>query len=334
MTELLVSDSQWHLSVVDGAQGRIHRGLAATAKDPQGHPAGSFSSGGTVILGDHVKTDGSQEVMASWLIPLSSQLVHGFQQGYLVIGCIRYFGGLHSEVYNTKASVLLNGGIIDTVWLRHKPETHADYFHRIPLPDFPDVEPFSMCMTRYAWPVLQEKLSSSGEQEVSVHLESNAWWDIDYVGLLMRTARANRRVTAFLCHSSEDKGVVRELYSRLMRIGVAPWLDEMDILPGAEWELEIRKAIRECDVVLACLSAKSVSKTGFVQKEIRFALDRADEKPPGTVYIIPVLLEACAVPERLARWQWVDLSELNGFDRLIDAIRVHREPGTRSGSSA
>lgn len=112
-----------------------------------------------------------------------------------------------------------------------------------------------------------------------------------------------RRLTVFLCHGSEDKAVVRDLYAKLLDAGMAPWLDEVSIVPGVEWEGAIRKAIADCDVVLACLSPRSVTKTGFVQKEIRFALDRADEKPPGTIYIIPVLLESCDVPERLGRWQ-------------------------------
>ena len=37
----------------------------------------------------------------------------------------------------------------------------------------------------------------------------------------------------FLCHASEDKAQVREVYHRLRAIGgFAPWLDEEDLLPG------------------------------------------------------------------------------------------------------
>ena len=85
----------------------------------------------------------------------------------------------------------------------------------------------------------------------------------------------------FLCHSSGDKTVVRQLYRRLENDGIDPWLDEERILPGQEWETEIRKAVRACDMVVVCLSPTSVSKEGFIQKEIRYALDVADEKPEG-----------------------------------------------------
>jgi hypothetical protein len=36
---------------------------------------------------------------------------------------------------------------------------------------------------------------------------------------------------------------------------------------------------------------------GIIQKEIRKALDFADEKPQGAVFVIPAKLEPCEVPE-------------------------------------
>ena len=100
-----------------------------------------------------------------------------------------------------------------------------------------------------------------------------------------------------------------------------PWLDAVDLQPGQEWDQAIRDAIRDCHVVLVLLSRSSVSKTGYVQKEIRFALDRADEKPEGATYIIPVKLEECAVPRRLERWQWVNLFDEDGSERLFSHLR-------------
>ena len=39
-------------------------------------------------------------------------------------------------------------------------------------------------------------------------------------------------LAVFLCHASGDKPAVRTLRQRLMRSGVKPWLDEVDLLPG------------------------------------------------------------------------------------------------------
>lgn len=125
----------------------------------------------------------------------------------------------------------------------------------------------------------------------------------------------------FLCHSSKDKIFVRQLYKRLLNDGIDPWLDEERLLPGQEWRKEIIKAVRACDMVVVCLSPTSISKDGFVQKEIRDALDIADEKPDGKVYIIPAKLEECEVPERLLRWQWVNLFEERGYEKLLNTLR-------------
>jgi hypothetical protein len=113
----------------------------------------------------------------------------------------------------------------------------------------------------------------------------------------------------FLCHCVKDKPRVRELGCQLRALGVTTWLDEDDLLPGQERREEIPKAVAEADVVIVCLSDHSITKQGFVQKEIRFALDIADEHPPGRIFIIPVRLVDCDVPDRLKKWQWVNLFE-------------------------
>jgi CheY-like chemotaxis protein len=132
----------------------------------------------------------------------------------------------------------------------------------------------------------------------------------------------SRSLKVFLCHSLGDKPVVRALYWKLRKDGIKPWLDEEDLLPGQKWQHEITKAVRSTDVVLVCISSQSLTKEGYVQKEIRFALDAADEKPDGTIFLIPVRLADCPLPDRLAQWQWVDLFEENGYEKLLRALRI------------
>jgi outer membrane protein assembly factor BamD (BamD/ComL family) len=131
-----------------------------------------------------------------------------------------------------------------------------------------------------------------------------------------------RSLKVFLCHASGDKPPVREFYKRLVSEGVDAWLDQEKLLPGQDWRVEIPRAVQEADVVIVFLSKKSVSKEGYVQKEIKFALDIAEEKPEGTIFLIPARLEDCLVPERLSRWQWVDLYEENGFVRLLRSLKL------------
>jgi hypothetical protein len=138
---------------------------------------------------------------------------------------------------------------------------------------------------------------------------------------------SKRQLKVFLCHSSGDKPAVRDLYHRLRSAAdyISPWLDEEDLLPGQRWQDEIPRAVRESDVVIVCLSRSSVNKTGYVQKEIKYALDVADEQPEGAIFLIPARLEECELPERLKHLHRVDLHEARGFDKLMRALRSRGE---------
>ena len=133
------------------------------------------------------------------------------------------------------------------------------------------------------------------------------------------------RLKIFLCHSKEDKVEIRKLHNKLTTSGFNVWFDEVRLLPGQEWQLEIPKAVRDSHVVIICLSQNSVNKEGYIQKEIRVALDVADEKPEGTIYLIPARLQECSVPSRLSKWQWVDLFEDNGYKMLVDSLKLRME---------
>lgn len=144
----------------------------------------------------------------------------------------------------------------------------------------------------------------------------------DIIGKFMPT---NRPLRVFLCHSSNDKPAVRELYQKLRaETWIEPWLDEEELYPGDDWELEIEKAVEKSDVVLVCLSNSSINKRGFVQKELRFALDIALEMPEETIFIIPLRLDDCSPPRSLRDWQYVDYFEENresGFQRLLVSLK-------------
>jgi hypothetical protein len=54
---------------------------------------------------------------------------------------------------------------------------------------------------------------------------------------------SKRPLKVFLCHAHADREAVRALYARLTNDGVDAWLDKEKLLPGQDWELEIRKAV-------------------------------------------------------------------------------------------
>src|SRR5262245_46901184 len=115
---------------------------------------------------------------------------------------------------------------------------------------------------------------------------------------LMATTKSETHfLRVFLCHASKDRAKVLDLSQRLTLDGFDPWLDERNLIPGQDWDREIMHAVETSDIVIVCLSRASVTREGYVQKEIKKALDRADQKPEGTVFIIPVKLGPCKVPE-------------------------------------
>ena len=145
----------------------------------------------------------------------------------------------------------------------------------------------------------------------------------------------------FLAHAKEDKIAVVKLYQQLKSQGYHPWLDKEDLLPGQNWRVEIPKAIRNSHVFIACLSQRSVAKQGYVQREFRMALNAYADKPPGSIYLIPLRLDDCEVPDlrqeeygvNLRDLQWVDLFEHNGFERLLRALE-YGFPDTHSSPKA
>jgi acyl carrier protein len=138
----------------------------------------------------------------------------------------------------------------------------------------------------------------------------------------------NRRsLKVFLCHASSDKPAVRNLYFKLRSAAVyiVPWLDKEDLLPGQRWKYEISLAVRSSDIVLVCISNTSIRKPGYVQKEIKDALDVADLQPEGTIFLIPVKLEECQIPDRLSDIHCVNLYEEDGFDRLMRSLTARAQ---------
>ncbi len=134
-----------------------------------------------------------------------------------------------------------------------------------------------------------------------------------------------RPLRVFLCHSSNDKLAVRELYQKLRAESwIQPWLDEEELYPGQDWNMEIEKAVEAADAIIVCLSKGSITKEGYIQRELRIVLDFADYKPEGTLYIIPVRLEECEPPRRLRSWQYADYFEGQrdrAFQRLLVSLK-------------
>lgn len=140
----------------------------------------------------------------------------------------------------------------------------------------------------------------------------------------------DRKLRVFLCHASQDKPVVRELYKLLSAESwIQPWLDEEELLPGQDWNLEIEKAVEDSDAVVVCVSNVSVAKEGYVQKELRQVLDIALNKLEGSIFVIPVRLNECDLPRQLRDRQALDFfpedRRDSAFKKLLKSLTIRKD---------
>lgn len=136
------------------------------------------------------------------------------------------------------------------------------------------------------------------------------------------TVNPAKKLLVFLSYASEDKNKVQRLCKRLKKAGFDPWLDKERLLPGQDWNLEIEKAQRSSDAILLCFSKRSVKKEGYVHREYKRAIKFQEEKPEGTIFIIPVRLDGCELPSYIQELQWVDYPEQ--YDRLTMALHLRQ----------
>jgi len=135
-----------------------------------------------------------------------------------------------------------------------------------------------------------------------------------------------RSLRIFISYASQDLASVRTLYQRLKsEPWIEVWFDKENLLPGQDWNLEIGKGLRAADVIIVCLSKESVAKEGYVQREFRRAADFAEEKPEGTIYLIPLRLDDCVTPSKFQQWQWVDYFTDDAYEKLTRSLQIRFE---------
>ncbi|HYA15833.1 MAG TPA: toll/interleukin-1 receptor domain-containing protein [Bryobacteraceae bacterium] len=154
-----------------------------------------------------------------------------------------------------------------------------------------------------------------------VEIDGLGTFSIDDAGEVFFSHHGRARV--FISYAREDSAAAVRLFKALEKQGYAPWLDRRKLLPGQDWPRRIDDAIASSDFFIPCFSKRSVRKRGAFQAEIRLALDCARRMPLDEVFLIPVRLDDCRVPERIRQeTQFVDLFPdwSAGFGRVVEII--------------
>lgn len=134
----------------------------------------------------------------------------------------------------------------------------------------------------------------------------------------------------FISYAREDLEIAERLYNDLKRAGLNPWLDKVSLLPGEFWKVRIRETIKASSHVIALLSTMSVSKRGYVQKELKDALSVLEEVPESQVFLIPIRLNECKPSHaQLQELHWVDLfpSYEDGLRNLLRVLKADSSVG-------
>jgi len=134
----------------------------------------------------------------------------------------------------------------------------------------------------------------------------------------------HNNIKVFLSYAKDDAICARRLVQDLANMNIEVSYDENFLLPGQRWKIEIKKAIKKSDFFIALISSNSIAKRGFIQREMKVALDVLDEIPESDIYFIPVRLDECSPShDKLNDIHWVDLFPKwnEGVKRIAKAIR-------------
>jgi hypothetical protein len=145
----------------------------------------------------------------------------------------------------------------------------------------------------------------------------------------------------FISYAREDRSWAERLYMDLRIQEVNAWLDVRCLPVGSNWKLEVKKAIRQARFFVLLISRHSVNKRGFVQREIKEAIDVLRDFPTGSTFLIPARLDATEpIDDELRELNWVELnpSYHDGLARILSSVGASRSApliiSEASGSAA
>lgn len=136
----------------------------------------------------------------------------------------------------------------------------------------------------------------------------------------------NQSSQVFINYANPDQARVVPFFDELEKRGFNVWLDFKRLKPGQNWDFEIKRALEKSSIVIVFLSESSIERRGYVQREIKVALDKLAEKLIDDIYIIPVLLDdEIAIPEQLKGIQCISASKPDCMNNIAGAITFQME---------
>lgn len=112
----------------------------------------------------------------------------------------------------------------------------------------------------------------------------------------------------FLSYSRKNEAVVDELKAALEKAGHMVWKDKEQLVTGTQWRVELENAIKANDAILLAITPDWL-ESPYCQWEFITAVENGKK-------VIPVLLAKSELPDRLRSYQYADLRDGVGGDKL------------------
>ncbi|MEI7770385.1 MAG: TIR domain-containing protein [Chloroflexales bacterium] len=119
----------------------------------------------------------------------------------------------------------------------------------------------------------------------------------------------------------EDAPAARAIAQRLRVDGQLPWLAADDLAGQPDLLRALRQALADADVVVLCLSRRSLGPDGKPTGDIARLIDLASLGRPRAGLLIGLKLGACELPEGIAGATVIELFSYSGYERLLTALR-------------
>jgi TIR domain len=144
----------------------------------------------------------------------------------------------------------------------------------------------------------------------------------------------------FLSYCRDDFAPVSRLRRALETEGHPVWWDDK-IKGGEDWKASVRAAMRGAYAVIICFSSKTAARySSGIYSELNDAIEIFADLPPHSIFLIPVLLSTCELPDvRLA--PNTDLRDIQtvklfgrgrreGLRKLMESLQAARERRDKS----
>ena len=117
-------------------------------------------------------------------------------------------------------------------------------------------------------------------------------------GFLGRVLGVPRRAHVFISYERADARLARQLFEALPKDQFEPWLDAELLEGGVEWDPRLEEKVHLCDYFVVLHSERLAQKqVGYVNKEIKLALDQQMYRQQGLTFIIPLLVDGFAAEQ-------------------------------------